>query len=88
MLTYRTINEFEEEHTLYTYLFYNDVESSLIIFDFDIGCERHSIILNSKFPTGNIYTESFLSMICKGTKRLPDVLLYNIQLFYLIKYVP
>lgn len=76
LLIYKTINEFEEEHTLYAYSFYKDVKSNLIIFNFDIGCERYSIILNSRFPSESVFTESFLSMVCKGTKGLPDVLFY------------
>lgn len=78
LLHYKAINEFEEECTLYAYSFHKDNEYGLIIFNFDIGCERYSIILNSKFPEESIFTENFLSMFCKGTKTLPDVLFYNI----------
>lgn len=74
--TYKAINEFEEEHTLYAYSFFED--AGLIIFNFDIGCERYGIILNCKFPEESAFTDNFLSMICKGTKGLPDVLFYNI----------
>ncbi len=74
--TYKVMNEFEEVRTLYAYSFYED--AGLIVFNFDIGCERYGIIINSKFPEGSAFTYNFLSMICNGTKGLPDVLFYNI----------
>ncbi len=74
--TYKAMNEFEEERTLYAYTFYED--AGLIVFNFDMGCERYGVILNSKFPEGSAFTDNFLSMICKGTKGIPDVLFYKI----------
>ncbi len=77
LLKFRAINEIEEERTLYAYTFYEDVQSKAIVFCFDIGSERYSLILNHKYPDGSIFTEQLLSRICNQTTGLPDILYYE-----------
>ena len=76
LLKFKATNEFEEEHILYAYSFYKT--QKVILFCFDIGTERYSLIINNKDPDGNVFTEELLSVICKGTNRLPDILHYNL----------
>lgn len=76
LLKYEPINSFEEEHTLYAYRFIE--ENGIIVFSFDIGTERYSMILNQKCPPGSIFTEELLSAICNGTVGLPNILFYHL----------
>lgn len=76
LLNFKATNEFEEEHTLYAYYFYK-VGKTLLFF-FDIGIERYILIMNDKIPDGSIFDEELLSVICKDTNRLPDILYYKL----------
>ena len=59
LLEYKTKNEAEEERTLYSYKFYEiDVQ---IIFCFDIGMERYSIILTERLPNAEVFTEEVMA---------------------------
>ena len=78
-LTYKAISKFEEGRTLYAYSFYKDNKANLILFNFDIGCERYSIILNCKYPNGSDFTDYFLSALCNGTMGLPTILHYSLK---------
>ena len=79
LLTYKKINEIEETHTLYAYSLYEDVCGGFYLFNFDIGTERYSLVLNCKFPAGIAFSKQLLAVLCKGTKELPKILFYNIQ---------
>ena len=76
LLKYKAINEFEEEHTLYSYSFYQ--VGKVVLFCFNIGTERYSLIMNHKFPDGSIFSEQLMSVLCKGINKLPDILYYKL----------
>lgn len=75
LLTYNPINPFEEECVLYAYSFYEI--DSLIVFCFDIGNERYSIIINQKYPPSSVFSDKVLSALCKNTDGLPNILYYG-----------
>lgn len=68
----------EEEHTLFAYRFLQDDRTGIVVFCFDIGVERYSMILNQKYPPGSIFTEELLAAICKGTTGFPNILFYHL----------
>jgi len=76
LLKYEPINSFEEEQTLYAYRFIEG--NGVIVFSFDIGTERYSMILNQKYPPGSIFTKELLSAICDGAVGLPNILFYHL----------
>lgn len=63
-----------EERTLYAYRFFDT--NSLLFFCFDIGAERYSIILNQKYPPGDMLSYPVLSALCQGTNGPPDIFYY------------
>lgn len=75
LLTYKAINPFEGEHTLYSYRFFEI--KSLIIFCFDIGNERYSIFVNQKYPPSSAFSEQVLSVLCDNADDLPNILFYQ-----------
>ena len=74
LLIYRPIGMDIEEHTLYAYRFFEI--DSFVIFCFDIGSDRYSMIMNQKYPKGNMFTDAILNALCQGTKGLPNILFY------------
>ena len=76
LLDYKEKNDFEEERTLYAYSLYEI--NSLILFNFDIGSERYSIIINQKYPPSSMFSEQLLYALCKNTKGMPNILYYNL----------
>lgn len=76
LLTYKFRSPLEVEHTLYAYRFFEI--DSLVLFCFDIGTERYSIILNQKYPPSSVFSEQVLSALCERADGLPNVLFYNL----------
>lgn len=78
LLQFKPISLVEEEHTLFAYRFLQDDRTGIIVFCFDIGAERYSMILNQKYPPGSIFSEELLTAICEGTIGLPNTLFYHL----------
>lgn len=76
LATYRPINTHEEQAILYAYRFYQ-IEK-VILFNLDIGSERYGIIVNEKYPPGDIFTDQLLSALCDGTCGVPEILYYGL----------
>ena len=76
LLEYKTKNEAEEERMLYSYKFY-EIDAQ-IIFCFDIGMERYSIILTERLPNADVFTEDVMAAVCYGTIDVPNILFYNL----------
>lgn len=76
LLIYRPKSDCEEERTLYAYRFFEI--NSLILFSFDIGSERYSIIANQKYPPSSVFSDQVLSALCEHTDGLPNILFYNL----------
>ena len=76
LLDYKVKENFEEERTLYAYSLYEI--NSLILFNFDIGFERYSIIVNQKYPPSNMLSEQLLYALCKNASGIPNILYYNL----------
>jgi len=79
LLVYKQIGEFEEQRTLYAYSLYEDEENNMMLFNFDIGIERYSIILDKKFPHRDDFGDSFVSALCKGLDGFPEILYCKIN---------
>lgn len=77
LLNYNLTKKFEEERDLYSYQLY-EIEGN-ILYCFNIGEERYSIIITERLPKSNIFTEQFLSVLCNGTISLPNILYYNLE---------
>ena len=76
LLIYRPKDSDSEERTLYAYRFF-DI-NSLLFFCFDVGTERYSIILNQKYPPGELFSDHVLSALCQGAKGLPNIFYYDL----------
>lgn len=76
LLIYKSKDTFEEERVLYAYRFFKI--NSLVLFSFDIGTERYSIIVNQKYPPSSVFSEQVLSALCEHTDGLPNILFYNL----------
>ena len=76
LLLFKPKNEFEEERVLYAYRFHEIHEH--ILFCFDIGAERYSIVLTERLLDGEVFTNEVMSALCEGTNGLPNILYYNL----------
>ena len=77
LLNYKAVDEFTEERILYKYSFFEDENSGMIIFNFDIGSERYSIVMNCKFPKGEDFSEQIIFSQLQDVKGLPQILFYD-----------
>lgn len=77
LLYYKVKGGYEYERTLYAYSLYEI--NSLILFNFDIGFERYSIIINQKYPPSSMLSEQLLYALCKNAKSIPNILYYNLK---------
>lgn len=64
------------KRTLYAYRFF-EIDGQ-VLFCFDIGLERYSIILTERIPEGEIFTEEFMSALCADTTNVPNILYYDL----------
>lgn len=76
LLIYRPKGMDFEERTLFAYRFFEI--DSFVIFCFDIGLERYSIILNQKYPKGDMFTDAIMTALCQGTTGLQNILFYRL----------
>lgn len=76
LLIYKSKSDYEEEHMLYAYRFFEI--NSIILFSFDIGTERYSIIVNQQYPSSGVFTDQVLSALCEHTDGCPNILFYNL----------